>query len=158
MQEDAAAGSSWPPLLPGCATYRAILKPNMIAGGQVRALAFMRRPPHPITGVKRDVEGLSVALAGDRDEATTAAAEASQFNRCVAVCCLTVGKIRGIETEPGLDVVQDAPYHANVTGLPEMPAEADLEADAGRAARARAEFLGGELAQEARIVWRREAD
>lgn len=130
----------------------------MIAGGQVRLTAFMRRPPHPDTGEKRDVKGLSVALAGDRDEVTTAQSEAGQFRTCIAVCCLTAGQVRTVEKGPSLDIVQDAVHHGNITGLPEMLAAVDLQTDAGRMAKARAEFLGGELARQARIVWRRERD
>jgi hypothetical protein len=125
----------------------------MIVADEIRPAAFMRRAPHPETGEKRDVDGLSVALAGGRDEITTAEAEAGRFNRCEAVCRITTGSVRSVETKPHLDVVQDEPFHANITGLPEMPG--DIETEAGRAVKARAEFLGGELARRAHIVWRR---
>lgn len=59
---------------------------------------------------------------------------------CRSVAILQIGHIRAL----GLDVALDAsdPKHAYITGLPYREDDAD-----------RAEFLAGELAQQAELRW-----
>lgn len=151
MSEIPSEASAWLPLSPECELYRALLKPSMVSGTHVLPPAFMRRPPHPVTGEERDADGLSVSLAAGRDEPTTIRAEVERFSRCVAVCRIPVREVRDVETTPRLDAIQDAEDHANITGLPKMPA--DVTTEEGKSAVARAEFLGGELARRATVVW-----
>lgn len=149
MPDELEAGA-YPALDDDCDTYRALLKPNMLAGDKVLPPAFMRRQPHPETGQPRDVDGLSVSLRNGRSEQDTAEAAAAEFERCRAVCKISARSIRA--AAPGvLDAVQDAPEHANIVGLPERPA--DLTTPTGQKIQADAEFLGGELAKRSLIVW-----
>jgi hypothetical protein len=86
--------------------------------GQILRGAFLRREPHPVTGEKRDVQGLSVNLREKRPVTQTVA----DWKNCHMIAALTVHAVRGIEATPRLDVIQtteDRDYHANLTGLPE---------------------------------------
>jgi len=84
--------------------------------GQVARGAFLRREPHPETGVKRDTHGLSVNLRGKCSAAQTL----TDWPKCHMIALLTVGSVRA--SAPNLDVVQtaaDCAFHANIIGLPE---------------------------------------
>jgi hypothetical protein len=97
--------------------------------GHIRPEAFQRRPP--FDGRERDASGLSVVF--------DAASAGSHYARGRA-CSLHVGHVRDIETAE-IDVVQDSPHHANITGLPGWNGDP-----------ATIEFLSGELAEQARLV------
>jgi len=91
---------------------------------RVQPAAFFRRP------APRDEEGLSVDTNSARSCHQT-------LNKCHGVVSLHVGRVRDLS----LDVVADAPTHANIDGLPrreDNPAEA--------------ERLASRLAKQARIV------
>jgi len=86
--------------------------------GQILRGAFLRRQPHPDTGEKRDVHGLSVNLREKRSVKQTQA----DWKNCYMIAALTIRSVRAIDAAPKLDVTQtaeDRDYHANLTGLPE---------------------------------------
>jgi len=75
---------------------------------------------------KRDVDaasGVSV-LVTDTCPNLEEAARLSHRDRVRAVCSINVGQVRGLEQ--GLDVVQDAPHHACINGLPFAEDESSL--------------------------------
>jgi hypothetical protein len=138
-----------------CPLYRAVLETRWVKDGIIKPRVFMRRPPTS-EGTERDQKGLSVALAGDRDETTTCTKVAQQFNECKHVCRILCGTVRSLGIEApeaaGLDVVQDAVFHANIIGLPSVPPP-NIATDEGKFARAKAERIGGLLARKAVVVW-----
>lgn len=84
--------------------------------GRILSGAFLRREPHPDTGVKRDTHGLSVNLRENRPEKRTL----EEWPNCRMIAILSVGSVRDASSK--LDVVQtsaDRDYHANIIGLPE---------------------------------------
>lgn len=88
------------------------------ASGQILRAAFLRREPHPDTGAKRDVAGLSVNLREKRSVEQTQA----DWPDCHMIAALAIRSVRDIEAAPKLDVTQtakDRDYHANLVGLPE---------------------------------------
>lgn len=96
----------------------------------MRSAAFIRRP-------KKDVDGLSVNLAS----ACTIDDVCGNLDPCHGVISLHTGRIRDI----GLNVEQDTPRHANITGVPyQEGAEANIAA---------AERLALLLAEQSRIQW-----
>lgn len=97
---------------------------------RVTSAAFIRRPREN----GRDAAGLSVGLANR----CTLEEFRCGFDTCYGVATLHVGRIRDIE----LDVEQDEPKHANITGLPYRE---DNEVEAER--------MAGLLARQARLVW-----
>jgi hypothetical protein len=133
--------------------YRLINYTNHISkDGKVKRNVFMRRPPHPETGAERDTKGLSVTLRNGREEETTCRDAAAKMNDIPAVCRIGTGDVRAVAVAPPLDVIQDEPDHANIVHLPRVP-PADIATDKGKAQRAYAEFIGGELAKQAVVVW-----
>ena len=159
--------AAWPPLAPETVLYRPLTRggmvswnrPNPITNNCLTPLAFMRRPPHPETGQRRDVHGFSVTLANGRTENDVVFAELKYDPR--AICRLTVGEARsvsGTRLSDGVVVtvepVQDAADHANLVALPEV-LEEPATTEAGRKATADAEFIGGKLAALAEVVWRK---
>ena len=133
----AATDEAINPLADDCSLYRAVLSAGWVKNGKLKPRVFMRRAPDK-EGKPRDVDGLSVALANNRDENKTCTEEAAQFNDCPAVCRIFVGDVRGF----GLDAVADKPTHANIIGLPDVP-PADIATPEGKQARADAERIGG---------------
>ena len=81
-----------------------------------------------------DAMGLSVGLA---DKCPLEEFRCG-FTSCYGVTTLHAGRIRDIK----LDVEQDEPTHANITGL---PYKEDNETEAER--------LAGLLAKQARLIW-----
>lgn len=91
---------------------------------KVLPVAFMRRPaPKDDKGLSVDVESACSCHGSLRD--------------CFGVASLHVGRVRAL----ALDIVVDAPPHANITGLPR---EAENAAEA--------EHLARELAKQSRVV------
>lgn len=86
--------------------------------------AFIRRPP------PKDDSGLSVDVESPRSCHDT-------LNKCHGVASLHVGRVRDL----ALDVIVDAPPHANIAGLPRQEDD-----------RTEAERLASQLAKQARIV------
>lgn len=77
---------------------------------------------------KRDVDagsGVSVLVTEDCPSLVEAA-RLSHREKVRAVCSLNVGQVRDLTL--GLDVVQDAPHHACIYGLPFTEDESDLAA------------------------------
>lgn len=77
---------------------------------------------------RRDVDassGVSMLVTEDCPTLEEAAKRAHR-DKVRAVCSINVGRVRGLER--GLDVVQDAPYHACINGLPFAEDESDLTA------------------------------
>jgi hypothetical protein len=113
------------PLPCNAIVYRALKKRKWINEdtGQILPDAFLLR---------KDEVGISVNIA------TVCSPQecASRFNRCNAVASLHVGRVRDL----GLDIIQNKPNHAYITGLPQ---EDDL---------AEAERLAGLLAKKSRII------
>jgi hypothetical protein len=127
---------AFPPLPCNAIVYRAVLRKNWIDkhANQVTSAAFFRRIPSD--EVEGDPNGLSAGIAANCsvDEFREG------FRACYGILSLHVGRMRDI----GLDVHQDEPQHANITGLPYRE-EDELHA----------ERLAGLLAQQARFVWQR---
>jgi hypothetical protein len=128
---DESMTGEYPPLECSCIVYRALLRREHVDpdSGNALAAAFMRRR-------QVDVEGLSVSLAEQR----TAEEVAASFNRCRAVVSLHVGRVRNLS----LDVIQDEPDHANITGVPYPDDDPDT-----------AEYFAGELARQSRTAYLR---
>ena len=112
-QEDDQGWQSYEPLDDLCVVYRSALYPNHCekTTGQLVKKAFLRRGPHPETGDLRDQLGISVNLNCDLQTIR------NQFLVIHAIGETRVGRIRQISTSE-LDVIQDGPTHANITGLP----------------------------------------
>ncbi|WP_009630750.1 hypothetical protein [Synechocystis sp. PCC 7509] len=110
--------------------YRAILRKQWIDEdtGRIKADAYFLRA---------NELGLSVNLAS----AYSLEQCANLFRKCYGIASLEVGRVREI----GLNVEQDSPDHANITGLPYQ--EDNL---------VEAERLAGLLAKRSRIVWKLE--
>lgn len=75
---------------------------------------------------KRDVDassGVSVLVTEDCP-ALEEAARLSHRDRVRAVCSINVGRVQSLEL--GLNVVQDAPHHACINGLPFAEDKGDL--------------------------------
>ena len=109
---------------------RAVLDERWIRGG-VRPGAFLRRD--------RDEDGVTVT----NPQACTSEQLCNTFARCFGVLHIEVGKVRNL----GLDVQATDPAshvcdHASITGLPYKSQDPGL-----------AEFLAGQLARLARLVW-----
>ena len=121
------------PLLP-CSTIvlRALLRAGHFDkhNNRVTAAAFVRRSKEK--GL--DSKGLSVDLA----EKWTLDEYRGSFNKCYGIATLHVGYIR----DEYMDVIQDAPRHGNITGVPYSE---DDEVKAERRA--------GILANMARPAW-----
>lgn len=100
--------------------------------GEILDTAFRRK--------KSDKEGLSVNIA--KNYSVQQCIDTNDYRECFAVGTLHVGKIRDL----GLDVVPDAPHHANIKGLPAYD-EVGPEHDARR------EYLANELLKQFRPVW-----
>lgn len=77
---------------------------------------------------RRDVDAYSGVRVLVTEDCPTLeeAAPLSRRDRVRAVCSISVGRVRSLER--GLDVVQDAPHHACITGLPFAEDEGDLAA------------------------------
>lgn len=117
----------WPPLPCDCVIYRAVTRRSWLdpETGQPLAEAYMRKPGH-------DDDGVSVALF---DEFPAGEAELCQKidhvtgNECYGLTSLHTGYVRSLQ----LEVEQDEPEHALITGLPfddeESHAEAEMMAD-----------------------------
>lgn len=78
---------------------------------------------------RRDVDagsGVSVLVAMQDCPTLEEAARLSHRDKVRAVCSINVGQVR--ELAIGLDVVQDAPHHACINGLPFTEDEGDLAA------------------------------
>jgi hypothetical protein len=93
--------------------------------GKVLSLAFLRRPPKP-DGTPNDQKGLSVNLNCETADILR------KFDVVHAIGKLIVEEIRAIPTTPNLDVIQNSPTHANITGL---PAHGENETEAEHLAR-----------------------
>lgn len=106
--------------------YRAMSRKKWIDRENDRVLpaAFIRRPP------PQDESGLSVDIASPRSCHET-------LRNCYGVASLHVGRARDLR----LDVIVDAPPHANIAGLPRQEDD-----------RTEAEHLASLLAKQARIV------
>ena len=114
--------------------------------GQILRGAFLRREPHPVTGERRDTQGLSVNLRGKRSVKQTQA----DWQDCHMIAALTIRSVRAVEASPKLDVIQTAAerdYHANLTGLPERGS------DVPEANITEAERLATQLARAAKAVY-----
>ena len=107
--------------------YRALMNKKWINEdtGQIRPSAFFLRK-------HRGETGLSVNIS-----TVCSPEDCAERFRCKAVASLHVGSVRNL----GLDIVQDMPTHANITGLPYR--EDNL---------AEAERLAGLLAKQSRII------
>jgi hypothetical protein len=119
--------NSYEPLPCEAIVYRALLRKQWIDEdtGRVKADAYFLRPNEP---------GLSVNLASVCSPEQCAA----KFRKCYGVASLHVGRVRDL----GLEVEQDSPDHANITGLPYRAEDP-----------ARAERLAGLLAKRSRLQW-----
>lgn len=104
--------------------FRAMSRKQWIdpISGRVLSVAFILRPP------PKDDDGLSVDIASPKSCA-------SALSKCHGVASIHVGKVRDL----GLDVVVDDEPHANIKGIPRDDV-------------AKAEYLAGQLAKQARIV------
>jgi hypothetical protein len=107
--------------------YRALLRKQWIDEdtGTIKADAYFLRSHE---------SGLSVNLASVRSPEQCAA----KFKKCHGIASLHVGRVRDL----GLDVEQDSPDHANITGLPSREDDP-----------AKAERLAGLLAKRSRLQW-----
>ncbi|SRR6266571_2678487 len=125
--------SIFPPLPCYAIIYRAILRKSWIdqRNNRVTSAAFFRRPHDS----GKDLDGLSVNIAA----ACSVEEVRSSFSECFGVVSLHVGRIRDI----GLDVHQNEPKHANITGLPYQQDDT-----------VNAERFAGLLAKQARFVHR----
>ena len=123
----------FPPLPCSAIVYRAILNKRFIDrhnNNRITSGAFFKR----LKESGNDRKGLSVDLANQ----CTIEEVRAPFRACFGVATLHVGRIRDI----ALDVEQDTPKHANITGVPYK--EDDL---------VQAERLAGLLAKQARLAW-----
>src|SRR5438445_149374 len=113
---------SFPPLPCSTIVYRAMLRRQWIEKrtNRITSAAFIKRPRER----GGDDAGLSVGIANR----CTLEAFRCGFTACYGVTTLHVGRIRDIDE---LDVEQDEPAHANITGL---PYKEDHEAEAERLA------------------------
>jgi hypothetical protein len=114
------------PLACSAIVFRAMARKNWIDRVSQRVLpaAFIRRPP------PADEDGLSVNVESPESCA-------SALRECFGVASLHAGRVRDM----GLDVVVDAPPHANITGLPRQTDD-----------RTQAERLASLLARDARLL------
>lgn len=128
--------ASYPKLPCSAIVYRTMRSKHWIDRDKhvVAPAAFYRRLENGLNGLPKDKDGLSVDIASvcKVEEA------GANLTRRYGVVSLHTGRIRDI----GLDVVQDTPSHANITGTPYKD-----EDDA------RAEFLATLLAKQSRIQW-----
>ena len=114
--------ASFPVLPPERDVYRVATNQTWIDSANSKFLpdAFKLR--------KRDVDagsGVSVLVTEDCPTLEEAA-RLSHRDKVRAVCSISVGRVRGLNL--GLDVVQDAPHHACINGLPFTEDETDLAA------------------------------
>jgi hypothetical protein len=92
----------WPRLEDDRLVYRAYRSPSWAdreTGGPTPSAFLRRRPP-------QDQEGLSVGCTKKA---------AIRYLNARGICELVVGHVRRVDA---LDVVQDSPEHANITGVP----------------------------------------
>ncbi len=96
--------SEFAPLSCNAIVYRAIMKKRWLNEdtGQVLKEAFFLRKVRNETGVSVNI----AAVCSPQD--------CAEKFRCNAVASLHVGHVRDL----GLDIIQDRPNHANITGLP----------------------------------------
>jgi hypothetical protein len=125
----------FPPLDCSRIVYRAILNKRWVDSrtGSLSAAVFLRRGPHPETNKPRDVAGVSVNFSAQQAE--------RYCPNSYGACTLHVGHVRSIPTDPALDVLQNAPDHANIVGLPAHGED-----------KLRADFLAGKLVEQARLL------
>jgi len=122
--------NDYPPLPSSTTVYRAASNTKHLTEDRRKATpeAFYRRLPTP-ENPQRDRKGLSVGL--------TPEATGICLTRVRGIIALVVGEVRNL----GLDVLQDKPTHANITGLPYRdPTDLDLIAKADKYAEDLAEI------------------
>ena len=125
------------PLEESCVVFRALLGRTHYdkVTGSILSGAFLRRPPKP-DGTPNDLQGLSVNLNCEVDDIL------NRFKSVHAIGSLIVEDIRSISTTPSLDVIQDKPTHANITGLQAHGEEED-----------KAEHIARQLAQKCVLLY-----